>query len=123
MGWPLTTVAMPLTLATAKLPTLVIDDGTGHSRLNEMGLRLKSRVFNLKKGNNTRYYGNLAPLLNKQGTGVLQQILPVEEEVMSRGETALDELRNSNNIGAMEAYYDWVDGFITEQYKSKFGVE
>lgn len=123
MGWPLTTVAMPLTLATAKLPTLVVDDGTGHSRLNEMGLRLKSRVFNLKKGNNTRYYGNLAPLLNKQGTGVLQQILPVEEEVMSRGETALDELRNSNNIGAMEAYYDWVDAYVTERYHSLFGVE
>ena len=124
MGWPLTTIAMPLTLLpSGKLPALVTDDGTGHSRLNEMGLELKSRVFTLKKGNNTNFYGNLAPLFNKKGTGILQQILPIEEEVMHRGEVAVAELRKSKDAKSMEAYYDWVDGFITEQYKSKFGVE
>ena len=46
MGWPLTTIAMPLALLpSGKLPTLVSNDGTGHSRLCEMGLQLKSRVF------------------------------------------------------------------------------
>ena len=124
MGWPLTTIAMPLVLLpSGKLPTLVTDDGKGHSRLNEMGLELKSRVFTLKKGNNTSFYGNLAPLINKQGTGILQQLLPIEAKVMSQGEEAVATLRTTMNAQAMEAYYDWVDGFITEQYKSKFGIE
>ena len=124
MGWPLTTIAMPLVLLpSGKLPMLVIDDGTGHSRLNEMGLELKSRVFTLTRGNNTEYYGNLAPLLNKQGTGILQRILPVEKEVMSRGEEAVAALRKSKNAKAMEAYYDWVDAYVAEQYKSMFGIE
>ena len=124
MGWPLTTIAMPLALLpSGKLPTLVSNDGTGHSRLCEMGLQLKSRVFTLKKGNNTSFYGNLAPLINKKGTGILQQLLLIEEDVMRRGEEAVAALRKAKDPKAMEAYYDWVDGFITEQYKSKFGVE
>ena len=124
MGWPLTTIAMPLALLpSGKLPTLVSNDGTGHSRLCEMGLQLKSRVFTLKKGNNTAFYGNLAPLINKKGTGFLQQLLLVEEDVMRHGEEAVASLRKAKDPKAMEAYYDWVDGFITEQYKSKFGVE
>ena len=124
MGWPLTTIAMPLALLpSGKLPTLVSNDGTGHSRLCEMGLQLKSRVFTLKKGNNTAFYGNLAPLINKKGTGILQQLLLIEEDVMRHGEEAVASLRKAKDPKAMEAYYDWVDGFITEQYKSKFGVE
>ena len=124
MGWPLTTIAMPLALLpSGKLPTLVSNDGTGHSRLCEMGLQLKSRVFTLKKGNNTAFYGNLAPLINKKGTGILQQLLLIEEDVMRQGEEAVAALRKAKDPKAMEAYYDWVDGFITEQYKSKFGVE
>lgn len=124
MGWPLTAIAMPLALLpSGKLPILVSNDGTGHSRLCEMGLQLKSRVFTLKKGNNTAFYGNLAPLINKKGTGFLQQLLLVEEDVMCHGEEAVASLRKAKDPKAMEAYYDWVDGFITEQYKSKFGVE
>ena len=124
MGWPLTTIAMPLALLpSGKLPALVTDDGTDHSRLCEMGLQLKSRVFTLKKGNNTAFYGNLAPLINKKGTGILQQLLLIEEDVMRHGEEAVDALRKAKDPKTMEAYYDWVDGFITEQYKSKFGVE
>ena len=124
MGWPLTTIAMPLALLpSGKMPALVTDDGTGHSRLCEMGLQLKSRVFTLKKGNNTAFYGNLAPLINKKGTGILQQLLLIEEDVMRHGEEAVDALRKAKDPKTMEAYYDWVDGFITEQYKSKFGVE
>lgn len=124
MGWPLTTIAMPLTLLpSGKLPALVTDDGSGHSRLNEMGLELKSRVFGLKKGNNTSYYGNLAPLINQQGTGILQQLLPLEAKVMHQGEEAVAALRTNKDAKAMEAYYDWVDDYLTEQYKSMFGVE
>ena len=124
MGWPLTTIAMPLALLpSGKLPTLVSNDGTGHSRLCEMGLQLKSRVFTLKKGNNTAFYGNLAPLINKKGTGILQQLLLIEEDVMRQGEEAVDALRKAKDPKTMEVYYDWVDGFIAEQYKSKFGVE
>ncbi len=62
-------------------------------------------------------------MINKKGTGILQQLLLIEEDVMRHGEEAVDALRKAKDPKTMEAYYDWVDGFITEQYKSKFGVE
>ena len=123
IGWPLTTVAIPLVLTpSGKLPAIVTDDGTGHSRLNEMGLQLKERVFSLKSGN-VEFYGDLSKLINKQETGILQRILPIEKEVMRRGEEAIDELRKSKSFKSVEFYYDWVDEYLLEQYKSLFGVE
>lgn len=124
MGWPLTTVAMPLVLLpSGKLPAIVTDDGTGHSWLCEKGLKLKGRAFSLKRGN-IRDYCNIAVLFNKQGTGILQRILPLEEEVMRRGEEALKEFRgNPLDADEMEVYYDWVDAFVREKYRVLFEEE
>ena len=123
MGWPLTTVAMPLVLTkSGKLPAIVTDDGTGHSRLNEMGLKLKERVFSLERGN-VEFYGDLSKLMNKKGTGILQRILPIENEVMQLGEDALIRYRESQDANAMQRYYDWVDAYIVEQYRNMFGIE
>ena len=123
VGWPLSTVAIPLVLTpSGKLPALVADDGTGHSRLNEMGLQLKERVFSLKSGN-TSSYGDLAQLMNKQGTGIMQRVQTLEMEVIRRGDEALDVLRKSKSFKAIESYYDWVDSFLVEKYRSEFGIE
>ena len=123
MGWPLTTVAIPLVLTTSgKLPAIVTDVGTGHSRLNEMGLKLKARVFSLERGN-VEFYGDLSKLMNKKGTGILQRILPIENEVMHLGEEALTGYRKSQDANVMQRYYDWVDAYIVGQYKNVFGIE
>lgn len=118
MGWPLATVAMPLVITpSGKLPFLVTDDGTGHSWLCEKALELKSRAFSLKRGNTTSYC-NIAVLFNKQGTGIYQKILPLEEEVIRQGEAALSKLRGNNDVSEMEAYYDWVDAYLKEHYRA-----
>lgn len=123
IGWPLTTVAIPLVITpSGKLPAIVTDDGTGHSWLNEKGLELKKRVFSLEAGNTTTY-GDLSKLFNKQGTGILQQIQPIEAEVIDRGEGAIAELRKSKSFKTMETYYDWVDAYVAEQYNSMFGID
>lgn len=124
MGWPLTTVAMPLVLLpSGKLPAIVTDDGTGHSWLCEQALALKSRAFSLKRGN-ARDYCNIAVLFNKQGTGILQKVLPLEAEVMRRGEEALKEFRkNPLDADEMEVYYDWVDAFVREKFRVLFEEE
>jgi hypothetical protein len=117
-------VAIPLVLSpSGELLAIVTDDGTGHSWLNEKGLQLKQRVFSLESGNTTSY-GDLSQLFNKQGTGILQQIQPVEGEVIARGEEAIAQLRkNSKNIKTIESYYDWVDDYVVEQYRELFSIE
>jgi hypothetical protein len=123
IGWPLTTVAMPLVLTTSgELPAIVTNDGTGHSRLNELGLKLKKLVFSLERGN-VEFYGDLSKLMNKKGTGILQRILPIENEVMHLGEEALTGYRKSQDANVMQRYYDWVDAYIVGQYKNVFGIE
>ena len=123
MGWPLTTVAMPLVLLpSGKLPSIVTDDGTGHSWLCEKGLWLKSRAFSLKRGNTTAYC-NIAVLFNKENTGILQRILPIEEEVIRRGGMALEKFRENNDREAMETYYNWVSSYLIEQYRKMFDLD
>ena len=61
--------------------------------------------------------------MNKKGTGILQRILPIENEVMQLGEEALIRYRKSQDAKAMQRYYDWVDAYIVEQYKNMFGIE
>ena len=87
-----------------------------------MGLKLKERVFSLERGN-VEFYGDLSKLMNKKGTGILQRILPIENEVMQLGEEALIRYRESQDANAMQRYYDWVDAYIIEQYKNMFGIE
>jgi hypothetical protein len=121
MGWPLTTIAMPLVLTpSGKLPSIVTNDGTGHSWLCEKGLELKSWAFSLKRGNTTSYC-NIAVLFNKQGSGILQKILPLEEEVMRRGEEALETFwKHPLKSQEMDVFYDWVDACVKEQYQELF---
>ena len=121
MGWPLTTIAMPLVLTpSGKLPSVVTNDGTGHSWLCEKGLDLKSRAFSLKRGNTTSYC-NLSVLFNKEGSGILQQTLPLENKVIHQGKEALRSYRkNPKDAANMEAYYDWVDAYLREQYDELF---
>ena len=61
--------------------------------------------------------------MNKKGTGILQRILPMENEVMLLGEEALVGYRKSQDADAMNKYYDWVDAYIVGQYKNVFGIE
>ena len=84
---------------------------------------MKSRAFSLKRGN-VRDYCNIAVLFNKQGTGILQKHLPLEAEVMRRGEEALKEFReNPLDADEMEVYYDWVDAFVREKFRVLFEEE
>lgn len=120
MGWPLASVAMPLVLLpSGKLPALVTDDGTGHSWLSEYSLKLKARAFSRKRGKD-KTYCNLAVLFNKQGTGILQRVLPLEEEVIRQGEEVLSKFRENNDDLAVESYYDWVDTYVREWYRLMF---
>ena len=88
-----------------------------------MGLLLKARIFSLANGN-TKSYIDLAQLLNKQGTGILQRVLTVEQEVMQRGEAAIAKFRkNPKNAKDIESFYDWTDQYVAERYKTFFDVQ
>lgn len=116
-GYPLTTVAMPLMLLpSGKLPEILKPTDNNCSWLCNKSVELKNRLF---EGNISHHkdYINLGVLINKQQTGILQKILPIEKEVLSRGNTVVDRIRKSKKAERdIEKYYDWVDEYLRDAY-------
>lgn len=79
LGHPLTSVALPHWLAAgADLPLTGGDDTPPLVRL---ALAHRARVFPLEGGSRSRYL-DLAPVANRDGTGLLPRLIAVEEEVL-----------------------------------------
>ena len=123
-GSTLTTPAIPLWItADGKLPQIVTRNSQGHATLVDAGFELKKQLFPIERGNGTDYI-NLAKLINHAGTGILQKIEPIETEIFARSEQALNALRENGPTAKETAeFYHWIDTFLKEQYKRKFGIE
>ena len=123
VGSPLTCVAMPLCITpSGKLPAVVTRQGKPETApLVNWGFQLKKKIFPLTRGNKTDYI-DIAPLVNRGGTGILQKILPVEKEVLDKAEEYVEKSRQAGRWKDMDAYYDWVDTFLTAKYKELFNL-
>lgn len=121
-GSPLTSVAIPLVISdNVQLPKIVTRSAKGYSPLVHAGLALKRRLFPIQRGNG-RDYLDLSKLINKAGTGVLQQVNAIEDDVMSQGKKAIDAWRSGDSRKAEQAlaqYYHWVDDYIPSQYQQR----
>lgn len=123
-GSTLTTVAIPLWITSdGILPKVVSRNNEGRASLVDAGFELKKQLFPIERGNGTDYI-NLAKLINHTGTGILQKIEPIETEIFARSEQALNALRENGPTAKETAeFYHWIDIFLKEQYKRKFGIE
>lgn len=116
IGCPLTTVAVPLVITpSGKLPAVVTRNAEGFSALCHYGLEAKKALYPMTRGNGLNYI-NLPKLINRQGTGTIQRLEPIETELIRRGETVIGELRkdagNDKALKALDEYYNWADAFI-----------
>lgn len=124
IGSPFATVAIPLLITpSGKLPSVVQRGEDGGSKLCRFGFKLKERLFPLRtksKGN----YIDIAQLINKKGTGILQVIEPIESEIVARGEEVIRMVRTSRKypVKEVDAYYKWVDEFVVGKYHECFGL-
>ncbi|MDD7257809.1 MAG: carcinine hydrolase/isopenicillin-N N-acyltransferase family protein [Prevotellaceae bacterium] len=123
IGCPLTTVAVPLMITkSGKLPEVVVRNGDGFSELCHYGLEAKKQLYPMTRGNGLNYI-NLPKLVNKQGTGCVQRLQPIETEIIRRGEQAIDALRRDVNspkaAKAMDDYYQWADSYIRTELMRK----
>ena len=122
-GSPLTTVPVPLVITSSgKLPSLLLRNDEGYSTLTHWGLELKEHLFPLKRGNGPDYI-DLAQLVNRSGTGILQLLEPVENEVINRGKNVLSSYREKQKAAVLDEYYTWVDDYLKEQYTRLFALK
>lgn len=120
VGSPLTTVAIPLWITTdGKLPNVVTHQKPGQQApLVTASFELKRQLFPIERGNGQDYI-NLARLINRSGTGIIQQIEPIETEIFYRSRAIRQ--RNTPNKDISE-FYRWVEQYVREQYSQRFSI-
>lgn len=122
-GSTLTTVAIPLWITDkGELPSVVTRGKDGRAWLVDAGFQLKDQLFPIKRGNGIDYI-NLARLINKRGTGILQLTVPIEDEIFRRGKEVLQTVRSNGKVGRETTeFYFWANQYIKEQYNKRFNI-
>ena len=66
---------------------------------------------------------NIAQLINKSGTGILQRIKPIEDEVFRRASDVQASIRKEGTkTRRVSDFYSWVDQYVATEYKKQFGL-
>ena len=128
IGWticgnPMTTVCIPLwIIPNHRVPKIMSRNSSKHASICDAGLKLKRFLFpNDKKRNKGDI--NLAQLINKSGTGTVQQITSIETEVFRRAKKVQNAVRKQRNAAQeINDFYSWVDSYVAAEYKKRFGI-
>ncbi len=119
LGFQLCTVAIPTWMVgTDNLPNVLIADETGFAPLNKWTMEIKNRdLFPIKRGSGSKYM-NLAKVINRNKTGTLQKIKPLEDLIFDFTERNLNKWRETEMPEEeIEDFYRWVDKTVTEEYQ------
>ncbi len=123
IGFPLCSVAIPVFLnKDNQLPKVLIADTTGNSLLCTKALNLKEKCYSSGKDTWKKYI-NIAVLMNKKKTGIMQKLDVVQEKIFTEAEKYLKNWR-SNGIKDEEVikYYYWLDKLVIDEYKRLFNL-
>ena len=122
LGYPPVSVAVPLFVkAGENQPSFMVKSKDSDNALMcDMALKLKHKVFPIKRGNGGKYM-NFNLLYNPQKTGYMQVLEPVEDFIFERGNTLIKETTNkAYDKEKFDSFYDNIFFFISNTYK---GVE
>ncbi len=124
-GFPLTTVAVPVWVSAGKnLPAVVSMKENMHAPLCDAAMTLRNQLFPIKRGSGPKYI-NVAMLLNKEKTGILQKLEPVEDEIFMKTAALVSALPANvkQQKEAIAGHYKWIDDYIIQSYREIFGIE
>lgn len=121
LGFPLSSVAVPVWITDeGKLPLILQGNEKGIAPLCDLALKLKDKMFSTQKDARENYI-NLAAVVNKENTGILQKLVPVEDEVLLKAKKHINEWRgNGFRENEAKAFYNWIDDNLIKKIKSQF---
>lgn len=119
LGYPYTTVAVPAWVKGGKnLPNLVLADKSARAPICKMSLKLKEQCYPISRGSGYKYL-NITALVNKENSGILQKIEPIEQEIFEKTENKLLNWRtNPLDKKKIQEYYKWLNDFTLKEYQS-----
>ncbi len=124
LGFPFCSVAVPTWVAGGReLPKIARASSDGTSPLCSSALELKERCFPVKRGSGSDYL-NLAAVMNWSGTGIYQQLRPLEDVILERTSGALDRFRERGiSERGVRRFYSWLDTTVSAGYGERFGID
>jgi hypothetical protein len=126
LGFPLTTVTIPIWLNDKDILPQVVkyNDSLKDAPLCHYALELKKEVYSYRLGSHSNYYININALINRDNTGIMQVIKPIEDMILYEGEKQLNKWRKGSiNYEELQSYYDAVDVKVNLLYKTAFKNE
>lgn len=113
IGNPLTTVVVPL-IGFDHLPAVLLGDGNNQSKLSQRGLQRKLRLFPYAAKGNGRNYIDRAQLVNRAGTGILQQVEAQEKDILQQALPVISGMRSGSKDATKKlwAFYSWFDSLM-----------
>lgn len=122
LGFQLTSVAIPTWVEGGpELPKILMADESGKAPLCKKALELKSELFPVKLGNGNRYI-NISKVINKEKTGFIQKLKPLENKILAETDIKLNSWRKENELPKEEVQnlYNWIENEVTEFYEREY---
>ncbi|MEI7663156.1 MAG: carcinine hydrolase/isopenicillin-N N-acyltransferase family protein [Bacteroidota bacterium] len=123
LGFPLCSVVYPVWFNEEHcLPGLLRAGQDGYAPLCTKALALKDLCFPIKRGHGNDYL-NLPALFDSHGSGIMQQLAPVEEQLFAETKERMNAWRKSPPAaGEIRRFYEMLDARITEAYHRLFSL-
>ncbi len=124
VGFPLSSVAIPVWITPEEtLPSIITAPGTANAPICDWALDLKySRLVPSTRGS-TRYYIDAVQVCNADNTGVTQQLLDVNRNVIEATNQLMEQwYPHAPDQEAVNNHYQWLDEFISRAYEKKFDI-
>lgn len=121
LGSPLTTPVVPVWVRyTEAIPSIWVSKGNEPAPVNDASLKLKARCFPLKTSEG-KYYMDLAKVMNRQGTGTVQQLRDTDRKIVRLGHQAVESYRKKMpSVSDVRLLYAGVEKLVLA-YFNQFG--
>ena len=124
LGFPLTSVAFPIWIAAGSdFPSFFKADADSTAPLCRAALLLKERCFPIKRGSGYNYL-NWSALLNNQGRGILQHILPFERHLLHLGNAQIKAFEQTGfKQKAVKKFYRTAGRMVRDFYRNEWQID
>lgn len=117
VGYPNTTITVPLWVSEAELPNIVTyNDSLKNSILNQYNITLTKECYPIDNPDGYHYL-RISKLVNKEKTGYIQIIEPIERNLFDETDKKLSQWRNKKpSKREIEEFYMQLNGIVEKAY-------